>query len=282
MDMMQKTIEEREALRAKIKTAADFLRDAGVKEAETGIILGTGLNDYADSIDDALMISYDDIPYMSAGAVDSHRGQLIYGTRKGKKVLVMAGRFHYYESNSMEVTAFPARLMVELGISRMIITNAAGSINPDHETGHLMLISDHINFSGSNPLIGRNLDEYGTRFPDMTYAYDAGLRTRLKEKAAAAGIELYEGVYLMATGPSFETPAEIRAFAILGADAVGMSSVPEAIIAAHAGLEIIGISTLANKAAGLSGRPLTNEEVTETGRLMRDDFIRVVDMAIEI
>lgn len=282
MDIMQKSIEQCERLRSEIRETADFLRDKGVIDPEVGIILGTGLNDYADSIEDAIVIPYDEIPNMYAGSVDSHRGNLVYGSRKGKKVLVMAGRFHFYENNSIEMTAFPTRVMVELGIKRLIITNAAGSINPEHEAGHLMLISDHINFSGANPLIGRNLDEYGTRFPDLTYVYDKGLRDKLKEKAADAGIKLYEGVYIMVTGPSFETPAEIRAFGVIGADAVGMSSVPEAIIAAHARLEVIGISALANKAAGLSGRPLTNDEVTEMGMLMRDDFIRVVDMAVEI
>lgn len=282
MDIMQKSIEQCERLRSEIRETADFLRDKGVTDPEVGIILGTGLNDYADSIEDAIVIPYDEIPNMYAGSVDSHRGHLVYGSRKGKKVLVMAGRFHFYENNSIEMTAFPTRVMVELGIKRLIITNASGSINPEHEAGHLMLISDHINFSGANPLIGRNLDEYGTRFPDLTYVYDKGLRDKLKEKAADAGIKLYEGVYIMVTGPSFETPAEIRAFAVMGADAVGMSSVPEAIIAAHARLEVIGISALANKAAGLSGRPLTNDEVTEMGLMMRDDFIRVVDMAVEI
>ncbi|MBR0399621.1 MAG: purine-nucleoside phosphorylase [Mogibacterium sp.] len=282
MDVIQKSIDQCERLRSDIRETAGFLRDKGVTDPEIGIILGTGLNDYADSIEDAIVIPYDEIPNMYAGSVDSHRGQLVYGSRKGKKVLVMAGRFHFYENNSIEMTAFPTRVMVELGIKRLIITNASGSINPEHEAGHLMLISDHINFSGANPLIGRNLDEYGTRFPDLTYVYDKGLRDKLKEKAADAGIKLYEGVYIMVTGPSFETPAEIRAFGVLGADAVGMSSVPEAIIAAHARLEVIGISALANKAAGLSGRPLTNDEVTEMGMLMRDDFIRVVDMAVEI
>lgn len=282
MDILQRTIDERENLRARIKETSVFLRDAGVKDPEIGIVLGTGLNDYADMIEDSVIIPYNEIPNMYAGATDSHRGQLVYGTRHGKKVLVMAGRFHFYENNSMDAAVFPIRIMIELGIKRLILTNASGSINPEHEAGRLMLIRDHINLTGYNPLIGRNLDEYGTRFPDMTYVYDGELRKRLKEKAADAGIDLYEGVYIMTTGPSFETPAEIRAFALIGADAVGMSTVPEAIVGRHAGLDIIGISALANKAAGITGNALTNDEVTEMGRLMRDDFIKVVDMAVEL
>lgn len=282
MDTLQRTINELEDLRARIKETAGFLREAGVTDPETGIVLGTGLNDYADMIEDSVIIPYNEIPNMYAGATDSHRGQLVYGTRFGKKVIVMAGRFHFYENNSMDADVFPTRVMIELGIKRLIITNASGSINPEHEAGHLMLISDHISLPGFNPLIGQNLDEYGTRFPDMTYVYDRELRSKLKKKAADAGIELYEGVYIMTSGPSFETPAEIRAFAVLGADAVGMSSVPEAIVGRHAGLEIIGISALANKAAGITGNALTNDEVTEMGKLMRDDFIKVVDMAVEL
>ena len=177
---------------------------------------------------------------------------------------------------------YPARVRAALGVKRFIITNAAGCINTDWKAGSLMLIKDHINLSGSNPLIGDNLQEFGPRFPDMTYTYDRELRAKLKAAAAAEGIDLCEGVYAMFTGPSFETPAEIIFARTIGADAAGMSTVPEAIIANHAGCEIIGISLLSNMAAGVLDQPLTSEEVTEAGIQAKEVFAKVVDMAIEI
>ena len=194
----------------------------------------------------------------------------------------MAGRFHYYESRDMDKTAFPARVMVSLGVKRFIITNAAGCVNTEWNAGELMLISDHINLSGNNPLIGKNHDKFGPRFPDMTYTYNKELREKLTAAAAEKGIKLREGVYAMFTGPSFETPAEIRFARIIGADAVGMSTVPEAIIANHAGREIIGISFLSNMAAGVLDKPLTGAEVTEAAMRIKDTFAEVVDLAIEI
>ena len=266
----------------RVRETAVFLYSKGVIRPETGIILGTGLNDYADRIKDPLVFSYNDVPYMEAGTVSDHRGQIVYGEYRGKKVIIMAGRFHYYENHDMDRTAYPARVMVALGVKRFIITNAAGCINTDWNAGDLMLISDHINLSGNNPLIGKNLDEYGPRFPDMTYTYNRELREKLAEKAAARGIKLREGVYAMFTGPSFETPAEIRFARTIGADAAGMSTVPEAIIANHAGLEIIGISFLSNMAAGVLDKPLTAEEVTEAALRIKDTFAEVADLAIEI
>ena len=267
-------------LREKIKETVAFLNENGVKDPEIGIILGSGLNDYADRIDDPIVVPYNDIPYMESGKVDSHRGELVYGEYLGRKVVIMAGRFHYYENHDMDKTVYPARLMVALGIRRLIITNAAGSVNADFGMGRLMLIRDHINLSGDNPLIGRNLDEFGPRFPDMTYTYNRELRDALKEKASAEGIELCEGVYAMFSGPSFETPAEIIFARTIGADAVGMSTVPEAIVANHAGCEIIGISFLSNMAAGMLDKPITCEEVTEEAHGIKADFARVVDLAI--
>ena len=272
----------RQEMEKKISEAAEFLRKAGVCSPETGIVLGSGLNDYADCIEDPVIFRYDEIPGLSMGKADGHRGQLIYGTRMGKKVVIMAGRFHYYESGDMERTVFPVRVMIELGISRLILTNAAGCINENFRVGQLMLISDHINLSGTNPLIGDNLDKYGPRFPDMTYTYNKELREKLTAAAAEKGIKLREGVYAMFTGPSFETPAEIRFARIIGADAVGMSIVSEAIIANHAGREIIGISFLSNMAAGVLDKPLTGAEVTEAAMRIKDTFAEVVDLAIEI
>ena len=270
------------SLSERVREAAVYLYGKGVLKPEIGIILGSGLNDFADRIKNPLIISYNDVPHMEAGLVSDHRGQVVYGEYKGKRIIIMAGRFHYYENRDMDKTAFPARVMVSLGVKRFIITNAAGCVNTDWNAGELMLISDHINLSGNNPLIGKNLDEFGPRFPDMTYTYNKELREKLKKAASEKGIQLREGVYAMFTGPSFETPAEIRFARAIGADAAGMSTVPEAIIANHAGREIIGISFLSNMAAGVLDKPLTGAEVTEAAMRIKDTFAEVVDMAIEI
>lgn len=269
-------------LRDRLKETVSYLNGAGVTDPEIGIILGSGLNDFADRITDPVIISYDDIPNMQSGKVSDHRGQLVYGTYMGKRIVMLAGRFHYYESGDMKKAAYPARVLVALGVKRFIITNAAGCINTEWQAGSLMLIRDHINLSGNNPLIGDNLQEFGPRFPDMTYTYDRELREKLRTAAAAEGIDLREGVYAMFTGPSFETPAEIIFARTIGADAAGMSTVPEAIIANHAGCEIIGISLLSNMAAGVLDQPLTSEEVNEAGRQAKDIFAKVVDLAISI
>ncbi len=269
-------------LKNRINETVEYLNGKGVRDPEIGIILGSGLNDFADRMEDPVVISYDDIPNMQSGKVSDHRGQLVYGEYKGKRMVMLAGRFHYYESGDMQKAAYPARVLAALGVKRFIITNAAGCINTDWKAGSLMLIKDHINLSGSNPLIGDNLQEFGPRFPDMTYTYDRELRAKLKAAAAAEGIDLCEGVYAMFTGPSFETPAEIIFARTIGADAAGMSTVPEAIIANHAGCEIIGISLLSNMAAGVLDQPLTSEEVTEAGIQAKEVFAKVVDMAIEI
>lgn len=280
--MMSASRECGRPLSERLAETAGFLRDKGIKDPEIGIILGSGLNDFADRMTDPVVLSYDDIPNMQSGKVSDHRGQLVYGTYKGKSIVMLAGRFHYYESGDMQKAAYPARVLVALGVKRFIITNAAGCINMDWKAGSLMLIRDHINLSGNNPLIGDNLSEFGPRFPDMTYTYNRELREKLKTAAAAEGIDLCEGVYAMFTGPSFETPAEIIYARTIGADAAGMSTVPEAIIANHAGREIIGISLLSNMAAGVLDQPLTAEEVNEAGRQAKEVFARVVDLAIEI
>ena len=278
----QMKADKNKTLSERVREAAVFLYGKGVLKPEIGIILGSGLNDFADRIKNPLIISYNNVPHMEAGLVSDHRGQVVYGEYKGKKVIIMAGRLHYYENSDMDKTAFPARVMVSLGVRRFIITNAAGCVNTDWNAGELMLISDHINLSGNNPLIGKNLDEFGPRFPDMTYTYSKELREKLTEAAAAKGIKLREGVYAMFTGPSFETPAEIRFARAIGADAVGMSTVPEAIIANHAGREIIGISFLSNMAAGVLDKPLTGEEVNEAALRIKDTFAEVVDLAMDI
>ncbi len=268
------------ALGERLKETVGFLNEKGVKDPEIGIILGSGLNDFADRIADPVVIPYNDIPGMQSGKVSDHRGQLVYGVCRGKRTVILAGRYHYYESGDMQKAAYPARVLAALGVKRFILTNAAGCINTDWKAGSLMLIKDHINLSGSNPLIGDNLDEFGPRFPDMTYTYDRDLREKLKMAAAAEGIDLCEGVYAMFSGPSFETPAEIVFARTIGADAAGMSTVPEAIIASHAGRETIGISLMSNMAAGVLDQRLTAEEVNEAGRMAKETFAKVVDLAI--
>lgn len=249
-------------------------------QPEIGLILGSGLGFFADDrIEVAGRLPYSGIGGFPVSTVPGHAGQLVYGRLQGKRVLCMQGRFHYYEGYSMAQLTLPIRLMQGVGVRTLIVTNAAGGINPDYTPGDFMLLSDHINFLGTNPLIG-DRGEVGPRFPDMSAVYDPALRARLKTWAAAKGQNLKEGVYLAATGPSFETPAEIRAFAALGADAVGMSTVPEAIVARKLGLRVLGISCITNAAAGLSQSPLTHEEVSETAGRVRPQFADLLEAAV--
>jgi len=265
-----------------IYEAAAYLRSRGVIDPEVGIILGTGLNEYADRLENAVRIPYSDVPHFDKGSVAGHYGEVVYGNFEGKRIVIMAGRFHFYEGHSMDKAVLTTRTMAKLGIKRLIITNAAGCINKEWEAGDLMMISDHINLIGDNPLIGPNLDEFGPRFPDMSDAYDRALRTKLKAICQENGVFLREGVYAMMSGPSFETAAEIRFLRVIGADCVGMSSVPEAIIANHAGLELIGISLMANMATGVLDQALSTEEIDAMGASVQDKFSRVVDLAISI
>lgn len=269
-------------LKRAIDGAAAYLQARGIEKAEVGIILGSGLNDFAERIKNPISVSYDEIPGFRGTHVEGHLGEVIYGTIDDKKVIALAGRFHFYEGYEMQQVTLPTRVLIKLGIKRLIITNAAGCINQDWNECDLMLISDHINLSGDNPLIGKNLEEYGPRFPDMSDTYDKALREKLIAEAAKEGITLREGVYTMMSGPSFETPAEIRFLGIIGADAVGMSSVPEAIVANQAGLEIIGISFLSNWAAGIAGKPLSGADIQENRLKVQDDFAKVIKLATTI
>lgn len=266
-----------------IDRTADFFRDNGMTEPEVGIVLGSGLNTYADRLENTIRIKYSDIPGFISPTVAGHYGEVIYGTHEGKKVMILAGRFHFYEGHPMHRVVFPYRVLIRMGVKRFIITNASGCINTNFKAGSLMLISDHINLFGTNPLIVPRTPEFGTSFPDMSDIYNRELRAIVKEEAAKEGIALNEGVYIGVTGPSFETPAEIRFFRTIGADAVGMSTVPEAIVLNRAGLEIIGISCLSNMAAGIiENSEITAAEVDETGKQAADDFATVVDIAIRI
>jgi purine-nucleoside phosphorylase len=249
---------------------------------EIGLILGSGLGFFADDrIEVVGRLPYGDIDGFPVSTVPGHAGQFVFGHLDGRRVICMQGRFHFYEGYQMDQLTLPIRMMHKLGVQTLFVTNAAGGINPSYVPGDFMLIHDHINFLGTNPLIGAVVDE-GVRFPDMSEVYDKALRHKICEWARSQSIALQEGIYLATTGPSFETPAEIRAFATLGADAVGMSTVPEAIVARQLGIRVIGISCITNAAAGISSGPLSHEEVAETADRVRNQFAELLAGAIAL
>ncbi|MCK1199521.1 purine-nucleoside phosphorylase [Streptococcus uberis] len=257
------------SLMTKINETKDFLQFKGIKEPEFGLILGSGLGELAEEIENAIVIDYADIPNWGQSTVVGHAGKLVYGELSGRKVLALQGRFHFYEGNPIEVVTFPVRVMKALGCQGLVVTNAAGGIG--YGPGTLMTITDHINFTGQNPLIGENLDDFGPRFPDMSDAYTAAYRQIANQVANRLGIKLEGGVYIGVTGPTYETPAEIRAFKTMGADAVGMSTVPEVIVAAHSGMKVLGISAITNFAAGFQSE-LNHEEVVEVTQGIKENF----------
>ena len=262
----------------KIKETVVFLQEQGVKEVDFGLILGSGLGELADEISNPVVIDYADISNWGKSTVAGHAGKLVYGTLSGKKVLALQGRFHFYEGNPLDVVTFPVRVMAELDATGIVVTNAAGGVT--HGPGTLMLINDHINFTGQNPLIGENLDAYGPRFPDMSSAYDKAYQATAKVVADRVGIDLQEGVYMGFTGPTYETPAEIRFAETIGADAVGMSTVPEVIIAVHSGLRVLGISAITNHAAGKQAE-LNHEEVVEVTTRIKETFKTLIKEILE-
>lgn len=267
-------------IKKRIDEAAALLRSKITETPEIGIVLGSGLGEYGDELQNPTMVSYQDIPGFPVSTVEGHAGQFIFGERMGKRVVCMQGRFHYYEGYSQQELTIPIRVMKKLGVETLILTNAAGGVNLDFEDGVLMMISDHINFSGDNPLMGGNLDEFGPRFPDMTRIYDRDIRQKLNVAAKNENIGMREGVYMMFTGPSYETPAEIHMSRAMGADAVGMSTVPEAIVAYHAGMRVLGISCITNMAAGVKDVPLNHMEVVVTAQRVRGDFKKLLDIAL--
>lgn len=232
-------------------------------EPKAALVLGSGLGGYAEGIDIAATVDYDEIEGFPVSTVPGHNGRFIFGYVKEAPIVIMQGRVHYYEGYPISDVVLPIRLMGLLGAEALFLTNACGAINQSFSAGDFMLIRDHILFGAPSPLIGPNIDEIGTRFPDMSEVYDRGLRSAIASAAASLDIKLHEGVYLQASGPNFETPAEIRAFGALGADVVGMSTACEAIAANHMGLKVCGISCISNLAAGISKTPLTHEEVQE-------------------
>ena len=254
-----------------LQETTQFILEKGVKEIDFGLILGSGLGELAEEIEEAIVIPYDQIPFFPTSTVVGHAGQLVYGTLSGKKVLAMQGRFHFYEGHSMQTVTYPVRVMAALKAHSVIVTNACGGVNESFVPGDLMLITDHINFTGQNPLIGPNEDEIGPRFPDMSEAYTLTYREVAKEAASQLDLTLKEGVYMGYSGPTYETPAEIRMARTRGADAVGMSTVPEVIVAAHSGLKVLGISCITNLAAGMQAN-LNHEEVVETTQRVKQSF----------
>ncbi|MEN6591600.1 MAG: purine-nucleoside phosphorylase [Fervidobacterium sp.] len=256
----------------RVNEATAYLKGKIEKTPEFCIVLGSGLQVIADSVENQKRISYKDIPEFPVSTAPGHKGELIFGTLNGKEVVLMNGRFHYYEGYHMRDVTFGIRVMQQLGTRYIFLTNAAGGLNPDFEVGRPMIISDHINMMGDNPLIGPNVDDWGPRFPDMSNAYDKSLRELANQVARELNIPVYEGVYVAVAGPNFETPAELRMFRALGADAVGMSTVPEVIAAAHGGMKLLAISAITDRAVPDDLKPLTAEEVlevaTKTGKMI--------------
>ena len=268
-------------LSTRIQNAVAYIRSRTDMTPELGMILGSGLGDFADTLENPVVIPFTDIPDFPAATVPGHTGAFVFGTKYGRRVVCLQGRLHYYEGHPMQVLTMPVRIMARLGIELLVLTNAAGGVNKDYRPGSLMLISDHINYSGMNPLIGVTDPELGTRFPDVTDLYSSALRLKLKMAAVEAGIPLRQGVYMMFSGPNYETPAEIRMARILGADAVGMSTVPEAIVAAQCGIKCLGISCITNLAAGVSPTKLSHQEVMETAAMAHDQFRDLIDLILK-
>lgn len=268
-------------IEAQLNEAVEIVRNCiGDLVPEIGIILGSGLNALAEKIEEAQLLALVDLPGFPAQTAIGHSGQLLLGKLHNIPVAVLQGRYHYYESGDLELVARPVRLLKRLGCAGLFATNAAGCLQRHWTTPSLMLIADHINMIGGNPLIGRNLESFGPRFPDMTNAYDVDLRKVLSLAGGSVGLHLHEGVYLATTGPSFETPAEIRAMSMLGADAVGMSTVPEVICARHCGMRVAAVSALTNLAAGYSERALSAQEVLDAGEHLQQDLYALLEAGL--
>jgi purine-nucleoside phosphorylase len=259
-----------------MKEAAEFIRSRISITPNVGLILGSGLGVLGQEVEQGESIPYDQIPHFPKSTVEGHEGKLIIGMLEQVPVLVMQGRFHYYEGYGMDAVTFPIRVMKLIGVRDLIVTNAAGGCNRDFTPGDLMLITDQIKFFDQSPLRGVNHDTFGPRFNDLSTAYTPELQKKLLETAEKLGIRMVSGVYAFMPGPSFETPAEIRMLQTLGADAVGMSTVPEVITAAHAGMRVLGISCITNMAAGILDQPLNHKEVMETGKLVRQKFASLI------
>jgi purine-nucleoside phosphorylase len=264
-----------------VEEAAAAIRARCEVLPETAVILGSGLGGFAGTLLDTVETPYEDLPHWPVANVVGHAGTLIVGTVQGKRVAALSGRAHFYEGHPLSSVVFGTRVMARLGVRQVILTNAAGGINTAFASGALMIIDDHINMLGSNPLLGVNDERFGPRFPDMTEVYSKRLRSIADAAAAARGVDLAHGVYLAVHGPSYETPAEIRFFRSIGADAVGMSTVPEAIAARHMGVEVLGISCITNAAAGVLPYPLHHDDVMATAQRVTGSFIALLEAIIE-
>lgn len=263
-------------LKKKIIESTEFIKNKIEFLPEIGLILGSGLGSLANEIKDEIVVKYEDIPNFPVSTVEGHEGQLVIGTLEGKKVVAMQGRFHYYEGYTMQEVTFPVRVMKELGVKLILVTNACGGMNPELYPGALMFIEDHINFTGDNPLIGPNDNELGPRFPDMSTAYDKSLIELGQRVGENLGIETEKGVYIAISGPNYLSAAELRMLRKLGGDAVGMSTVPEVIVAKHAGLKVLGISCVTDMAIADGLEPLEHSQVVEVANKTKPKFIKLV------
>ncbi len=267
-----------------IKDAAAFISDrlskSPVKSPQFGIVLGSGLGAFADKLTSAVAIPFEDIPHFPVSTVEGHKGQIVVGLLDEIPIMALQGRFHYYEGYSMDQVVFPYRCMLKMNIPNLIVTNAAGSVDPDYQPGDLMLIKDHIKFHADSPLRGPNIDDFGPRFNDMSDPYTRKIRDLAKSCASTMGIDLKEGVYYYMAGPSYETASEVKAIRILGGNAVGMSTVPEVIVAAHGGMNVMGLSCITNMATGTTDQVVGHEEVISTGERVKETFISLLETII--
>ena len=268
------------------RESVDYIRKFVPWEPEIAVVLGSFLGPFADTVEDPIVIDYRDIPNFLVSTVKGHAGKLIFGTVAGRRVVCMSGRFHYYEGDDFEQLVIPIRLFKLLGVSATILTNAAGAVNAAYRPGDIMIVTDHIKLAGASPMRGRNVDAFGPRFFDVTRMYTPELRKLALDCAAGTGLTVHEGVYMFFTGPQYETPAEIRAARILGADAVGMSTVTEALTAAHCGMPLLCLSVMTNMASGVLDTPLTTGEVLETAERIAGPFsdyiIKIIDRMGEV
>ncbi|HCO62948.1 MAG TPA: purine-nucleoside phosphorylase [Clostridiales bacterium] len=258
------------------ESAQAIARRLGGFTPQVALVLGSGLGDLAQEVEHPVTIPYGEIPHLRPSTAPGHQGQLVVGTLAGQQVAVMQGRMHHYEGYSYEEVGYPLRVLRLLGCRTLMVTNAAGCVRPDWKAGEIMLLTDHIKLGSESPLRGENLPQFGPRFPDATHLYTPQLQSLARRTAGELGLTLREGVYFYAHGPQYETPAEVRAIRLLGGDAVGMSTVPEVLVAAHCGMEVLGFSLLSNLAAGMLDQPLTEQEVLQAGQAARPHFSALV------
>ena len=265
----------------RVNESIAYIKSKTKLNPKVAIILGSGLGEYADALEEKTIVTYDEIPHFPTLSVEGHKGQLVFGKIHGKEIVCMQGRPHFYEGKGMKSVAYPVRVFTKLGVEVLFTTNATGGLNKDFRPGDLMIITDHINFMGDNPLIGENESEFGDRFPDMTNLYNSELVKIAENSAKEIGINIKKGVFIGYSGPNFETPAEIRLFRNFGADNVGMSTIPEVIVAKHGNMKVLSISAITNMAAGILDQPLNHEEVLEMGEKMKPVFKKLVDKIVE-